>query len=115
MKKKSKANNKQEALIVTKNRNIGLLPKFIQLGHRGLEKSAPAPIVAGRGFSSFNVPVDIIGLSISDQSLTVGIESLTFNYKKSVPGTFCLGTDLTLKDRQSQGPALTGPQFRTIG
>ena len=64
---------------VVKRLNLGQIPLFVQLGHRGLEKSVPAGVKSENGVT-FVVPVDILKLSVSDPAILESVESIEFVY-----------------------------------
>ena len=72
----------QEQINVVKKINLGHIPLFVQLAHKGLEKAAPAGAKADSGEVTFTVPKDILGIAISDPKLVEAVESLEFVYKK---------------------------------
>ena len=72
----------QEHLEVVKRINLGHIPLFIQLAHKGLEKSMPEGTVDSGG-TSFNVPKDILSLSISKPEILEAIESVEVVYRSS--------------------------------
>ncbi len=81
---KSKNNN---TIIATKRINFGIIPMFIQFGHKGLEKSQPDPIYTVIKGSvdekTYNIPRDILQITVSDPTLYEDIESIEFTYSKA--------------------------------
>lgn len=66
------------------------LPMFIQLGHRHLEKEhqqLPAPLTTSSKVVEFNIPIDLVHLSVSgmlgDQDLTFldDVEEVVLGYQ----------------------------------
>ena len=70
--------SKNRALNVVKRVNFGHMPVFLSMMHRHLEKEKPA-VEAGK--VTFQVPVDLLGLSISDQTLIKEVSSVELTYR----------------------------------
>lgn len=76
---KSKAPKKIEAIKYTK---YGMLPLFVQFGHKSLEKSKPPALSQSGDAQTFLVPKDILRVTVSDPALYEGIESIELTYSK---------------------------------
>lgn len=72
----------QYKLSVIKRVNLGHIPLFVQLAHKGLEKSVQEGTKCEDG-TSFNIPKDILALSVSNPTILEAIESIEFVYKKA--------------------------------
>jgi hypothetical protein len=70
----------QYQINVVKRINMGYLPLFLQMAHRALEKGQPVPVSTQGGESTFNVPKDILRLTVTDAKLLENIESVQFTY-----------------------------------
>ena len=73
---KSKNNSVIE---VRKCVNIGYFPLFVSAGQRHLEKGSPEPIEGCE--RTYQVPVDVMRLSVSNPALLEGIDSIEFSYR----------------------------------
>lgn len=71
----------QHSISVIKRVKLGNLPLFIQLAHKGLEKSQSEPIAIYNDSKIFVVPKDILGVSVSDKTLFEGIDSIELVYE----------------------------------
>ena len=67
---------------VRKATNLGVMPLFISMMHRHLEKEKPVgvktPTASGVNYS---LPIDLLSLSIDDQSLLREVASVTLTYR----------------------------------
>lgn len=61
---------------------LGAIPLFVQLAHKGLEKSAPKPKTTLGKAEIYVVPKDIMNLSVSDKALLEDIEAIEFHYER---------------------------------
>ena len=76
---KSTNNNQIE---FKKHTNLGKLPLFVSIIHRHLEKEKTGPSPADVVCGTYNVPVDLLSLSIADDDLLTGIAAIDFHYQK---------------------------------
>ena len=76
---KSSANRTIE---ITKAINFGRLPVFLGFMQRHLEKEQPTGMVSDFGTVDYQVPVDLLRLSVADLSLVKGVESVILTYRK---------------------------------
>jgi len=67
---------------VSKAVNLGAMPTFVRLAHRHFEKECP-PAIAGWGGHelSYEAPIDLLRLAVSDKTLVQDVESVTFTYR----------------------------------
>ena len=77
-----RSSREQFLVNVIKRVNLGHIPLFVQLAHKGLDKSIPE-VKIDAGDTVFNVSKDILSLSISDAAVLEPIESIEFVYRKS--------------------------------
>ena len=70
------------SISVIKRVSIGHLPLFIQLAHKALEKGQADGIPTNDGGKVFNIPKDILGLSVNSPDILTQVESIEFTYKK---------------------------------
>ncbi len=77
-----KSKNRQ-MITVIKKVNLGMFPLFVQLGHKGLEKSQPTAIGTNNSEKTYVIPKDILRVSVSDPALYESIESIEFTYDKN--------------------------------
>lgn len=75
---KSKTN--QFAINALKRVNLGVMPLFLQLAHKGLEKAMPEPIYNGSKTTSYLVPKDVLRVAITDPSIYEKVESIELTY-----------------------------------
>jgi hypothetical protein len=73
--------SKDRIIEVKKATNLGYIPAFLSFMHRHLEKEQSEGKCAGFGEVEYQVPVDLLGLSVSDGALVREIESVTLTYK----------------------------------
>ena len=66
---------------VVKTTNLGYLPTFLAFGQRHLEKEQPTGTAASGESVEYLVPVDLLGLTVSDKDLIKEIASVTFTYR----------------------------------
>ena len=71
--------SKNRTVEVIKRVNFGHMPVFVSMMHRHLEKERPA-VEEGK-IATFQVPVDMLKLTISDQTLIKEIESVELTYR----------------------------------
>lgn len=67
---------------VIKRVNLGHIPLFLQLAHKGLEKANPAG-EAEAGGVRFNVPKDLLQVSVGDPKIFDSVERIDVIYFKS--------------------------------
>lgn len=72
--------SKDRAIHVTKAINLGHMPAFVSFMHRHLEKEAQ-PVEAKGEHAEFQVPVDLLKLTVDDASLVREVESVTLTYR----------------------------------
>lgn len=77
-----RSNQTQHTILVTKRTNAGVMPLFVRLGHRGLEKSQPAAKRTQGRSSTYIISKDILSISVSDPFLIDDIVSIEFTYEK---------------------------------
>ena len=70
----------QFEISVTKRINMGSLPLFVQLGHKGLEKSQPTPVAALGADKTYSVSNDILEVSVKNPTLYNDITEIEFTY-----------------------------------
>ena len=75
------ARSKERLIECSKSVNLGYLPVFLAFGHRHLEKEQPEGKVADFGTVNYSIPVDLLGLSVSDGALLREIADVTFTYR----------------------------------
>ena len=78
----AKSKQAQYTIRVSKRVNIGSIPLFVQLGHKGLEKSQPEAKESFGTSQTFIISKDILRIALSDQSLSDDIASVEFTYAK---------------------------------
>ena len=67
---------------VQKATNLGVMPLFISMMHRHLEKEKPVGVkIPVAGGVSYSLPIDLLSLSIDDQSLLREVSSVTLTYR----------------------------------
>jgi len=76
-----KSKTAQFRINATKRVNMGMIPLFVQLGHQGLTKSDPTPVGQAGKLKVYNIPKDILSVSVSDPKLYEDIESIEFVYR----------------------------------
>ena len=76
--------SKVRQIEVRKMVNLGRMPTFLSMMHRHLEKENSGEGDGGTSFSgtvTFNVPVDLLSLTISDKALLREVESVALTYR----------------------------------
>ena len=66
---------------VRKAINLGVMPLFISMMHRHLEKEKPVGVKIPAGGVNYSLPIDLLSLSIDDQSLLREVASVTLTYR----------------------------------
>lgn len=79
---KVQSKESQQRLEITKRINLGHMPLFVQMAHKGLEKAVPTGTSAGNGQTAFVVSKDILSMCLSDPTLANSVESIEFVYGK---------------------------------
>ena len=77
-----KSKTAQFTITATKRTNLGQMPFFVQLAHKGLEKSKPAPINSFGKTSTYLIPKDLLGIGLTDKGLLDDVESVEFVYSE---------------------------------
>ena len=75
-----RSKNSQHTISVIKRVPLGQIPLFVQLAHKGLQKSIPEPKETFGSSSTYVVPTDILRLSVSNPELIEDIEAIEFIY-----------------------------------
>jgi len=70
----------QHTIAVTKRTNLGQMPFYVQLAHKGLEKAKSEPTHSFGKTHTYIVPKDILKIGLSDHSLLDDIETVEFTY-----------------------------------
>lgn len=83
-----KSKETQYKVEVVKRVNLGHIPLFLQLAHKGLEKSNPHGEVDPQGGVRFNVSKDLLSLSVSKPELLDSVEKIDVVYQKVNTQTF---------------------------
>lgn len=80
--KNMKSKTAQYTITATKRVNLGQMPFFVQLAHKGLEKSKPEPLSSFDKTSSYLIPKDILKIGLTNQTLIDDVESVEFTYSE---------------------------------
>lgn len=83
-----KSKDTQNKVEVIKRVNLGHIPLFLQLAHKGLEKSNPHGENDPQGGVRFNVSKDLIALSVTKPELLDNVERVDLVYAKPAAATF---------------------------
>lgn len=67
---------------VVKRINLGHFPLFLQLAHKGLEKTNPSGTNDPQGGQRYNVAKDILEISVSKPEILDGVEKIEMVYQK---------------------------------
>ena len=67
-------------LRVKKATNLGVMPLFVSMMHRHLEKEKPTGAKTSSGVD-YTLPVDLLALSIDDKSLLREVSGVTLTYR----------------------------------
>ncbi len=86
-----KSKDTQNRVDVVKRVNLGHIPLFLQLAHKGLEKSNPSGENDPSGGQRFNVSKDLLALSVSKPEILENVERIDLVYQK--PATSFGGRD----------------------
>jgi len=73
--------NKNTTVEIKKAVNLGHFPLFVSMAHKSLEKGAPRAKEAFGGSMVYNIPVDLLRLSVGNEELLKNVESVEFIYK----------------------------------
>lgn len=73
--------SKNNTLVVKKHTNLGYMPVFISMAQRHLEKGQPEGKAVDIGAVEYPIPVDILKLSVTDDSLLQGISGVILTYR----------------------------------
>ena len=65
---------------VKKATNLGVMPLFVSMMHRHLEKEKPTGVKTFNG-SEYSLPIDLLSLSIDDKSILREVSSVTLTYR----------------------------------
>ena len=71
----------RDRIEVIKRINLGHIPLFLQLAHKGLEKSNPEGETSQDG-TKFNVSTDLLNISVSNQAILENVERVDVVYQK---------------------------------
>ena len=66
---------------IKKSINHGHLPTFLSMMHRHLEKEQPEGTIEGIANVGYELPIDLLGLTVVDKSLLKDISSVTLTYR----------------------------------
>ena len=84
-KKKGKATvrskDSQQRINVTKRLNLGHIPLFVQLAHKGLEKIIPEGVKGNGKEMIYVVAKDILSVSISNPAILEQVEKIEVVYE----------------------------------
>jgi hypothetical protein len=78
----SKSNRTANQVEVIKRVNLGHVPLFLQLAHKGLEKSCPEGENHPQGGQQFTIAKDLLSISVANPAVLDEVERIDVVYQK---------------------------------